>query len=78
MPPFQPKPGFLWASVVWGRPDSPRSALCSYADCLAAIGEDEAPLIMWKPDGSAAQFCAACQRRWFGMMTIPRDEEDRD
>jgi hypothetical protein len=62
---MQPRPGFNWDHVAWGRPDSPRSALCSY--CSAGIGEDDVPLIMWRPDGSAAQFCDACMKTWWGM-----------
>ena len=60
-----PLPGFDWARVVWGRPDSPQSALCSY--CQAYISDDLVPLIMWKPDGSAAQFCDECQGKWWGV-----------
>jgi hypothetical protein len=62
---LEPLPGFDWAKVTWGRPDSPRSALCSY--CSAVIPEDSVPLIMWKSDGHAAQFCDACMERWWGM-----------
>lgn len=58
-----PKPGFDWHHVAWGRPDSPRSALCSY--CSAGIGEDDCPLILWTRKGFAAQFCDACVERWF-------------
>lgn len=58
----QPKPGFDWTHVAWGKPDAPRSALCSY--CSARIGK--MPLMMWKPDGSAAQFCQACISKWWG------------
>ena len=63
---LEPKPGFDWDRVTWGRPDSPRSALCSY--CSAVIREDEVPLIMWKGDGHAAQFCDACMKQWWGMQ----------
>ena len=66
-----PLPGFDWKRITWGRPDSPVSALCSY--CSAAIGDDDVPLRMWNKEGFAAQFCDACQRRWFGMETF--DEE---
>jgi hypothetical protein len=59
------KPGFDWQRVTWGRPDSVRSALCFY--CATAIYEDDCPLIMWKDDGSAAQFCDDCQ----GKKTQP-------
>ncbi len=32
----EPKEGFDWAKVTWGRPDALRSVLCSY--CSASIG----------------------------------------
>jgi hypothetical protein len=62
---LEPKPGFDWGHVAWGRPDSPRSVLCSY--CSARIGKDDMPLRLWQADGHAAQFCDHCQRRWFGL-----------
>jgi hypothetical protein len=62
---IKPRPGFDWRRVTWGRPDSVRSALCSY--CSAAIGEGEVPLIMWNQESYAAQFCEACMVRWFGF-----------
>jgi len=57
------RPGFDWSLVAWGRPDSPRSALCSY--CRAGIGEYDVPLMLWKNDGHAAQFCDECVEQWF-------------
>lgn len=68
---LKPAPGFRWADVMWGKPESPRSALCSHLDCLKAIGEDEVPLIFWREDGSAAQFCTKCTERWFGFQSKP-------
>lgn len=65
---LSPKRGFDWSKVTWGRPDSPRSVLCSY--CSAAIAEDDVPLIMWTSEGYAAQFCDACQATWFGMQSF--------
>lgn len=63
---LEPLPGFDWNRVAWGKPDSPRSAVCSY--CFTSIGEDdEVPLILWTDDGHVAQFCAGCQREWWGM-----------
>jgi hypothetical protein len=63
---LEPKAGFDWDRVTWGRPDSPVSALCSY--CSASIDEDDVPLRMWAyKAGHAAQFCRQCQRRWWGM-----------
>lgn len=69
-----PKTGFDWNHVSWGRPDSPRSALCSY--CSAGIGDDSVPLILWSESGHAAQFCDACMVRWFGFH--PQEEPDDD
>lgn len=63
---IEPRPGFDWDRVTWGRPDSVVSVLCSY--CSASIGEDEIPLRVWTSDGHAAQFCEACQERWWGLM----------
>jgi hypothetical protein len=63
--PLAPKDGFDWRKVTWGRPDSPRSVLCSY--CAAVIGDEDIPFIMWTQAGYAAQFCPKCQDRWFDM-----------
>jgi hypothetical protein len=52
--------GFDWQRVAWGRPDSPRRNLCSY--CHGAL--PECPLMMWKDDGSAVQFCDDCVDKW--------------
>lgn len=62
---LEPKLGFQWSKVTWGRPDSPVSALCSY--CSAVIPEDAIPLRVWKGDGHAAQFCDSCQRLYWGL-----------
>ena len=62
---FQPLPGFDWNKVTWGRPDSPRSAVCSY--CAQAIHEDDVPLILWDERSYAAQFCDECQAKWWGF-----------
>jgi hypothetical protein len=47
--------------IAWGRPDSPRRALCSI--CHGPL--PEAPLMLWKEDGSCAQFCDDCCERCF-------------
>ena len=60
------KPGFEWTKVNWGRPDSPRSVLCSY--CSASLSEDDVPLIVWNKRDFTAQFCAECQAKWWGMQ----------
>jgi hypothetical protein len=73
----QPRPGFDWSRVTWGRPDSVVSAVCSY--CSASISEGDMPLRLWQADGHAAQFCDRCQRRWFGLQTFAPDGfDDRD
>jgi hypothetical protein len=64
-----PKAGFDWSRVTWGRPDSSRSALCSY--CSASVPEDSVPLILWQRYGYAAQFCDECQRKWWGVESYP-------
>lgn len=67
---LQPLPGFDWRKVQWGGPDDVVSLVCSY--CGAELGDDDepdyaVPLILWRPDGSVAQFCLVCQERWWGM-----------
>lgn len=62
---IEPRAGFDWAHVAWGKPNSPRSTLCSY--CSAGIPSDSVPLILCKPDGHVAQFCRACTRKWWGF-----------
>ena len=72
---IQPKPGFDWSHVSWGRPDSPPSVLCSY--CSAGIPDESVPLVLHKDDGSAARFCDDCMSRWFGF-TVYGDPPDDD
>lgn len=71
---IKPKAGFDWARVIWGRPDSPRSVLCSY--CSASFADDDVPLIMWTEPGMAAQFCEACQEQWWGMTSYSEGEPE--
>ena len=73
---IHPKPGFDWNHVTWGRPDAVRSALCSY--CSASIPDDSVPLMMWKDDGHAAQFCDACQLKWWGLRSYDGPADDAD
>jgi hypothetical protein len=40
-PPLEPMAGFNWAKVIWGRPDSVPSVLCSY--CSASLPDDDVP-----------------------------------
>jgi hypothetical protein len=62
---LKPRAGFNWTQVSWGGPDERRTDKCSYCD--APLTEDEVPLILWNNDGWAAEFCEACQRRWWGL-----------
>lgn len=71
---LQPKPGFDWGKLTWGRPDSPATVLCSY--CSASISDDDIPLIMWNPEGWTVRFCDQCQRRWFGLVSYDNDLEE--
>jgi hypothetical protein len=63
---LEPRKGFDWRHVAWGKPDSVRSALCSY--CSAGISEGDVPLILTRDDGHVAQFCDACMKRWWGFQ----------
>lgn len=54
------RPGFDWGHVTWGRPDSIRTAICSY--CHGGL--PEVPLMLWRADGSAAAFCDKCVEQW--------------
>jgi hypothetical protein len=61
---LKPKEGFDWNMVAWGKPNSVRSAVCSY--CFAMIGDDDVPLMLSKQDGHVAQFCDECVKKWWG------------
>ena len=41
---------------------------------VLALPVEAGTLIFWEPDGRAAQFCRACQERWFGFEAF--DEPD--
>lgn len=51
--------------ICWGRPDSPQRPFCAL--CQAYIAEDDVPIRIWRPDGSAAAFCDPCVARLFRM-----------
>jgi hypothetical protein len=72
---LKPKPGFDWNHISWGKPDSVRSALCSY--CSAGIAEGSVPLILSTGAGYTAQFCDDCQRRWWGIETFAGDDDEQ-
>lgn len=48
--------------IAWGHPDSPVRDLCAL--CHGAL--PEVPIILWKPDGSAASFCDPCFEELIG------------
>jgi hypothetical protein len=58
---LNPRSGFDWTLVQWGGPKQRRTTRCSF--CAEPFRDCEMPLILWKPDGSAAEFCENCQRR---------------
>ncbi|HEY7302167.1 MAG TPA: hypothetical protein VH684_30100 [Xanthobacteraceae bacterium] len=66
-PRLEPLPGFDWSRVTWGAADAPEGAHCSYLDCLAPIGEDDVPLMLWDSEGRGARFCETCMRKWWGF-----------
>lgn len=59
--------GFTWLAVSWAAPGEPRMETCSYCD--AELRDDEVPLMLWNEDGWCAEFCAGCQRRWWGLTS---------
>lgn len=63
-----PKPGFDWAKLTWGRPDSPPSVLCSC--CSAVIPEESVPLICSNAEGWTVRFCDACMQKWWGFERV--------
>lgn len=72
------KPGFDWTRVTWGGPEDVRTRECSYCGKPFPDEEDDTdfmPLILWKANGAAAEFCEMCQSVWFGMESF-RDEEE--
>ena len=72
-PTIKAKPGFDWSRVQWGGPNDQRTEKCSYCGKkFPTEDEDEmeidfVPLIIWKVDGSCAEFCDDCQATWFGV-----------
>lgn len=77
---FTPKPGFNWMMVAWGGPDEPRTDRCSYCgDVFLTEDEDPEfmPLILWREDGWAAEFCDHCQAAWFDLQSLPEPRTPR-
>ena len=74
--PLAPKAGFDWTQVRWTGPYAPVDETCSY--CGAAIPEESVPLRLWNKQHWAAVFCEACMAEWWGMQTIPDDDEAFD
>ena len=73
-PTLEPKAGFDWGKVTWGRPDSPATVLCSY--CSAVVPEDDVPLILWTDKGYSARFCKLCRKTWWGFQEFDDPEFD--
>lgn len=72
-----PKAGFDWSRVKWGGAEERRTQCCSY--CAKPFPDEDddgdfVPLILWKKDGSAAEFCDDCQTEWFGIWS-PKGED---
>lgn len=65
------RPGFDWGRVKWAGAKEPQPDVCSYCDVI--LDEDDVPLRMWKPDGSAVAFCDGCAKRWFGVEPVGDD-----
>ncbi len=51
------------ARIAWGKPESERSDFCSL--CFARIPDNSVPLMVFKQDGHAAQFCDPCVSKAF-------------
>lgn len=63
---IKPVPGFDWRKVRWGAPNARRTTRCSY--CGAPLNDDDdVPLMLWNAEGWCAEFCEACQCRWWGF-----------
>lgn len=78
---LQPRPGFNWNLIAWGGPDQRRTDRCSYCGDPFPEHDDFIPLILWRADGSAAEFCDHCQVAWFGIESfdhLDASEDDRD
>ena len=64
-----PSDDFRWSKVLWDHPDEPVSGdVCSY--CRNDIDEDDIPLQVWTKDKWGAQFCDACQEKYFGLQKV--------
>lgn len=70
---LSPRPGFNWMLVTWGAPDQVRTEVCSYCGDKLPDDDDFVPLILWNPEGWAAEFCDHCQATWFGIQTFPAE-----
>lgn len=68
---ISPLPGFDWNLVQWGAPDQTRTEHCSYCGEQLSETEDDnyqVPLILWNEAGRCAEFCIACQVKWWGFQ----------
>jgi hypothetical protein len=71
---LQPRAGFEWSLISWGAPDQTQTLICSY--CEAPLDDDSVPLMLFNQDGWAAEFCAACQAKWWGITVFAEPEDD--
>ncbi len=73
---FRHADGFNWMAVSWGGPDEPRTGTCSYCD--AELRDGGMPLVLWNAEGWCAEFCEACQRKWWGLQCESYDDGRED
>jgi hypothetical protein len=53
--------------IMWSPPDGKVAPLCSFADCCGPL--PEVPLLLFRDDGSMANFCNACAAKL--IVTVP-------
>lgn len=58
MTPLRTNPSFRWDLVAWSIPDCLPRHLCAY--CHGGLDPDGVWLMLFRPDGSGAQFCDDC------------------
>lgn len=66
---LSPRPGFDWIKIRWRMRQADD---CSY--CGGVLREEDVPLVLYRDNGTAAEFCIDCQRTWWGMESFPEPE----